>query len=250
LRPHTNSFPCTIKINHQTFFLDLSEFICNDIFLFDKKYEYNTLKTWANLCKNSSGVLDVGSHVGIFSFFAALMSSPESTIVAIEPAQKNFEILSKNSNQFKNVTAVKTAVTAEPGDFYLMMSTNSGGGVVSNSIRVDDLKSEKEKPLPISTVSLKQIQDTYFKKNKIDLIKIDVEGCEFDLFLKSNYFEEANIKNIIVELFYSNPEEEKLFNLVFEKLHSLGYSSTCLEDLFILSSIRKNVLQNWLFTKN
>jgi hypothetical protein len=43
-------------------------------------------------------ILDIGAHYGYFSFFAALNSSENARIMAVEPSPDNFQILQKNLN--------------------------------------------------------------------------------------------------------------------------------------------------------
>ncbi|RYG31009.1 MAG: FkbM family methyltransferase, partial [Chitinophagaceae bacterium] len=56
-------------------------------------------------------IVDAGANIGLFS---VLMKSrfPESTIIAIEPDQLNFELLEKNISSYNGINAIRAGFMA------------------------------------------------------------------------------------------------------------------------------------------
>lgn len=186
---------------------DVDESIVNEVFKF-REYR-GTL----NLIKEAKGaILDVGAHAGYFSLWAAAQNS-KVKIYALEPVRENFEFLQKNiiENIFKNIKAENMALSKEDGEVNIFLSEDSH----NHSI------------LPISekTQSVKAISlENFIKKNKIkiiSLLKIDIEGGEYEIFenLEKEIF--SKIENIFLEYHQS---EDKNFKVIENILRENGFT--------------------------
>jgi FkbM family methyltransferase len=120
-------------------------------------------------------VLDVGGYTGQSAAFFA-HSYPEAKIIVIEPDPQNFEMLLHNTAKFPNVSAVRAAVWKESGSISL---TDPGLGPwglqvseASDALPVEDL---------IRAVTIDEIRKE-FNLDRIDLLKVDVEGSEKEIF--------------------------------------------------------------------
>jgi FkbM family methyltransferase len=122
-------------------------------------------------------VVDLGANVGIFS---ARVASFVRRVIAYEPIGENFVQLEKNSAGRGNVTIVREAVSSQSGTLRIYAPKNrtqigvfsahadAGHGMVSD--RYEE----------VNAVTL----DEAFRKHDIghcDLLKIDVEGHEYDI---------------------------------------------------------------------
>lgn len=122
-------------------------------------------------------VLDVGANVGYHTLLAAQRVGPGGRVVAFEPDPWNHELLTRNLdlNRAANVVVVRTALGRGPGEAVLARSRSNFGdhrvGVagpdrVGVSIRIDSL-------------------DNQFREigvGPVDLLKIDVQGYEAEVF--------------------------------------------------------------------
>ncbi len=137
----------------------------------------------------NSVVLDIGAQIGVFSVF---ISKKVGKIFSFEPVLGNFELLKKNIelNKLENkIKAFNFAVSAKNGKQKVFLSENNSGG---HSIY------GKGKFVEAETKNLEQI----FNENKIqkcDLIKMDVEGAEYDVLYSSTEETFNKIERIVFE---------------------------------------------------
>lgn len=118
-------------------------------------------------------VVDIGANIGIFTLYAATMTS--NTILAYEPFPENVSFLQHNidKNGLTNAHVSGCAVSGSPGTEELMVAETSWGHKV-----VGDNASEKwKRRIEVPSISLKQIMDDNFL-SKIDFLKMDCEGAE------------------------------------------------------------------------
>jgi FkbM family methyltransferase len=120
-------------------------------------------------------ILDVGGYTGLSAAFFA-HTYPEAKIIAIEPDARNYEMLLQNTAQFPNVSAVRAAVWKEGGTISL---TDPGLGPWS--LRVCDAGDTRAADDLVRAVTLDEIRQE-FGLDRIDLLKVDVEGSEKEIF--------------------------------------------------------------------
>lgn len=136
-------------------------------------------------------VVDIGAHIGCFSLLAA-KKSLKGKVIAYEPSPENYNILLKHKklNRLKNLYIHNKAVSSKNGKLNLFLPPNNHGG---NSFFADSPKSTT-----VNTISLTQVfQDN--RLNKIDFLKIDAEGAEYEILMTTpkKYFEK--IEKIALE---------------------------------------------------
>ena len=135
-----------------------------------QKYEeYESLLILRNVNINSIAI-DIGANIG---YYTLLLAKICKKVYAIEPDKMCFEILKKNveENKLKNVILINKAVSdkKEKVEFFVD-SENYGNGRIK--IQRDCFG------LPRNDVVLCDSLDNILIKEKIDLIKIDVQGWE------------------------------------------------------------------------
>lgn len=157
--------------------------------------------------KSQNCILDLGAHIGFFSLYCNLINQ-NVKIFAFEPDERNFSFLKENLNlnHVKNVVAKNIAVGEKTGlrDFYLSIDSHNHSFIPIK----ESIASKK-----VNVLSLKDILERYLLKNGIlavDLVKMDLEGAEFEIFenLEGDVF--SKIKNFYIE-YHEYFENKKAF---------------------------------------
>jgi FkbM family methyltransferase len=152
-----NKFPISYT-DDASFILSLEEIFFSEIY-----------KT--NLEKNKRiKIIDCGSNIGM-SLLYFKMNYNNCEIVAFEPDQKNYELLESNTNKWKfsNISINKKAIWKENGEISFSNSGNLGG-------KIDHSTNSADQTNLVPTIRLKDLLI-----EKIDLLKIDIEGAEYEV---------------------------------------------------------------------
>jgi FkbM family methyltransferase len=145
-------------------------------------------------------VVDVGAHIGGVSVILATLQ-PKIRIIAYEPSSSNFAMLTENlrANRITNVTAVREAVTGEPGEMTLTWSATATAGSI---VGLPDESRRKREAAGWSSETVRCVTlDQVFEQHGIDRcawLKLDCEGAEWDIMAKANVLE--RIDRISLEL--------------------------------------------------
>jgi FkbM family methyltransferase len=137
-------------------------------------------------------VIDIGAHVGIFSTYAA-ENNKSGKIFSFEPFQDNFNRLKfhRDLNKKSNIKTLNYGIAGENGKkVFYVNSKNSGGNSFIKNV-------ERKKEVKISAIKLSDFCKKE-KIKKIDFLKIDCEGAEFEIFQKDESFLKI-VKKIIME---------------------------------------------------
>lgn len=122
-------------------------------------------------------ILDLGANVGLASvYFANLF--PEAIILALEPEKANYEQACKNLAPYKKVSVLQAAVWYKPGQLSVY---DKGHGEAAFMVEEPGYE-QAQKPLSqVPAYTIPQLAEK-LGTSSIDLIKMDVEGAEKELF--------------------------------------------------------------------
>lgn len=166
-----------------------------------------------NQVKDVKYIIDAGAYTGLSAIFFK-MDFPESKIICIEASRANFLMLKKNLKNYNDVFMVNRALWSETVSLsFIESESKQFGSKVPNEGQAHSAKIES---ITISEV-LKDYNYPY-----IDLLKIDIEGSEKELF--ENNFSTWLIKTkyIVIELHDRfKPGCAKAF---FNALNTINYS--------------------------
>jgi len=165
--------------------------------------EFDRLAEWV---KPGDWVLDVGANIGHYTHRLSDLVGAEGRVVAIEPMPLTFELLSANVARFnhQNVTLINVAASSAAGvvrmelpqgNFYRASVSGKGSHVVL--------------AIPADSLGLEQ---------RITLVKLDVEGHEYDALLGMRNLIARHRPTLIVE--HSGDTEVEKF------LTGMGYAWT------------------------
>lgn len=120
-------------------------------------------------------VLDIGGNLGQFSVTLANMTKVEN-IDVIEPNPSIFGVLETNTSNYEQIKCYNLAIGKSGNrEFYYEKGKSATGSFVKNNVSTSNG--------PLSEVSVKVTDkiSSYTGRSKYDLIKIDVEGFEYDV---------------------------------------------------------------------
>ena len=135
-------------------------------------------------------VLDIGANVGVFTSYARFLF-PSAAIVAIEPNQRNRDLLTRHVGHLPNVTLLKNALGTGPLWCQLVEDIKPpyyGGGnryLTSGQLGcpIEELVDRKSsRAAGVIPVSLDQLVRRFAADDVKLLVKIDIEGGENCIF--------------------------------------------------------------------
>ena len=187
--------------------------------------------------KKGDVFLDIGANIGIHSLFAASLLEETGKVYSFEPIPRLAHQLQKSIelNSFSNIKVCNFALgehDEEEKTIYIR-DENIGG---SSLFRFENI--ELVKVIGTEKVALKQL-DSFLADATINIIKIDVEGFEYEVLKGATKILQQNHPIIFMEyspIFYSQESEKKSYDIIIF-LESLGYSFYLLnEDVIDLRS--------------
>lgn len=131
-------------------------------------------------------VLEVGANIGYFTLLAGEILGAQADIHAFEPSARNLDLLRKNIelNGFSDrITVIHAAVGSESGEALLELATRANQHfVVSEGVSAGTRESSGVR-VPIAQVTLAgYLCANGLTPADIDLIRMDVQGAEYEVF--------------------------------------------------------------------
>lgn len=134
-------------------------------------------------------IVDVGANIGLATLYFKSVS-PNATVVAIEPDAENFAVMQQNviGNNVEKVHLLQAAIDSKEGQLQVVKANLAYNSSVSND----------KSGYTVPAVSVTNIIEKY-NLQQIDLIKIDVEGFESEIFSQHiNWLD--SVSNVIIEI--------------------------------------------------
>lgn len=149
---------------------------------------------------NQPNILDFGANIGMASLYFK-KQFPESKIIAFEPFEENRsmihpEIMSSPKALWKTNTNLSLGLNFRDGkEWSIQVQENNNGSIIGANL-MTILKS--------------------FNLDEVDILKIDIEGSEYPVFLEDTTIQTAlqNIKSIIIEIHDDAGNREDLYSII------------------------------------
>jgi FkbM family methyltransferase len=177
-----------------------------------KNYEYDDIRI-----EKGDIVLDIGANIGIFSIYASINGA--SNIYSVEASPIIYKYLCENTKTFHNIKPINYGISDKTckAEFFLHNE------VTGASTLYPDFNSHLDKY--VEKISLIDINEFLSKYNitKIDFLKVDTEGSEFDIFksLDENFLSN-NVKKVFLE-YHTNNNDNKDQDKIIDKLEKNGF---------------------------
>jgi FkbM family methyltransferase len=148
-----------------------------------------------HLPTNAKIIIDLGANIGLTSVFFA-NKYPNARIVSVESDQENFKILQNNLIPFgSRVKALQGAASSEDGMLNLHMTMENGTDIGALGAQVS--RSDENSDAEVYAYSLPTLINML--DADVDILKVDIEGAEFDIFSSENSNWVNKVKLIIID---------------------------------------------------
>jgi FkbM family methyltransferase len=139
-------------------------------------------------------IVDAGANIGLFSIYMA-DRFPDARIIALEPEEGNFARLQANVTNFPNIIPVHAALWHEAKEVAVHDPGIGNWGFSTQSITNHESHTHCSR---VSAMTVDGLMEQY-QLDQIDILKIDIEGAEKEVFTDtSRWIERVNA--LIVEL--------------------------------------------------
>ena len=208
--------------------------------------ERGALELVAALGSRANAVLDIGAHVGYYTYFLAKRLPGSIPIFFFEPDPVLYSIIEKNvlRNRLTNVSGFKQAMGArsEVACFYQNLTDSFSG-----SLEADFVGKHATQKIDVEVCPFDDFSSALGKQNLC--VKVDIEGAE-QQFVDGAASEWWRISDLVIEVL--GPAVAAGF--IQKLIQSSGMSAYYINDYTLIPSVDgafayKNLQYNWLFTR-
>ena len=190
---------------------------------FPDDYEHENFKFVFNNTKKADTILDFGAHIGVFALIAAQTTGKEGRVYAFEPSPATYQLLQKSitiNNAEGVIKAFQKAAGSSVGKTTFFISDAQADN--ANSL----VNYKEDRPLHGIEIDVTTI-DAFVneqKLTKVNFIKIDVEGAEYDV-LKGGVETFNKFRPACILAIHPEPVQAKGDNLeeIYDFIQSLNY---------------------------
>jgi len=158
-------------------------------------------------------IIDGGANIGCASVYFSIRF-PQAQILAVEPEKNNFLLLKNNTGPYKNITCVQAGIWNKNEKLSI---TNPEGGAAEfmfdSKVDHDDM---------INGLTIQSLLDEQHW-DKVDIIKLDIEGAEKEVFSADDLSWLKKVRLLIIEL--HDRYKKDCTKTVFEALRAFEYDA-------------------------
>jgi FkbM family methyltransferase len=141
-------------------------------------------------------IVDAGANIGLASIYFA-NRFPSARIIAIEPEQSNYELLKDNLAPYPQVTTLQAALWHRNKEVRLVDPGLGNWGFMTEGGE-DDQPGSHQTRHTVKAVTMDWILNA-FGLDRIDILKVDIEGAEKEVFADTTVWIDR-VDAIIIEL--------------------------------------------------
>lgn len=186
-------------------------------------FVFGKYSRWIRAGKKFHTTVDVGANIGVFTEFlirnkiSKKITSVECDVDALKDLQRNYELND-------NVTVIPKALSAtnDPITFYHCPENS----VISSTIPPSNVAHHRagligSQQITVDAITLKDLVD---RLGHIDLLKIDIEGAEYNIFDKLDFSLSSYIDNMFIECHFFEADYKEKYARLKDKIAAMGYT--------------------------
>jgi FkbM family methyltransferase len=157
--------------NGDQIYLDLRENMCHGIFYYGSQpHESGTEKLFRKVLRPGNVAVDIGANIGYYTRILSRLVGVGGTVIAFEPLPAAFKILEMNCTDLSNTKLFPLALSDREGQTNFYIRKNGDMSSLNPDAHANKIR--------VKTTTADKILKNY---EKLDLIKIDVEGFELEV---------------------------------------------------------------------
>jgi FkbM family methyltransferase len=182
----------------------------SDILTFEEVMKQQVYRSILTKLPHCETVIDLGANIGLASLYFA-RQYPSCRLVAVEPNPDTYRMLTTNLGELVEQGRCRTVNAAVWGSEKMLVADGAQdpehySAFATKEANPGERSGETMKGLPVQTI----INDSGF--TKIDLLKVDIEGAEVELF-KGDLAWLRNVNSIAIEFHGASRKECKFDEL-------------------------------------
>ena len=200
----------------------------SDEYVFDQIFVRHEYAPVSDRLNDQKFILDLGANVGYASAFLA-SRYPDARILAVEPDPRNFELCCRNLKPYGDrIRVLKGAVWSQCSK--LALSHELGDGMATQV-----MAAERESEADVVAWDIPTLLDLA-RVETADLVKIDIEGSEAELFAVDAARWLPRVHNICIEL-----HDQHCRDVFFDALTSFDYELAEMGESTVCLNLRARV---------
>jgi FkbM family methyltransferase len=146
-------------------------------------YERTTTGLFKKAVKPGNVIVDIGANIGYFTLLSAKLAGESGKVFAFEPEPLNYDYLQKNVslNSYQNIVVEQKAVSDTNGTTkFFICSYNPASHSINQCEGMEafaDGEQAQGEHIEVETIFLDDFLKD--KTDRVDLVKMDIEGAEF-----------------------------------------------------------------------
>lgn len=229
-------------------------------------FEFNSVKIFCELAKNSHVFFDIGSNIGYYSLLASAIKNKNITVYAFEPMPSAFAYLQENIkiNGFANIRPQQLALSDQKGSavFYSILNEKfkkfpqlTGDGGLSQTQSGNRTKVTFD----VRIDTLDNFVKEQLNNSKIDLVKLDTEANEHHVLAGSGMVLKEHRPIIQCEILHNQIETEieavlQPYNYSYFRATDTGLvrvssfldNKTAFVDYYLVPKEKENLIQKFI----
>ncbi len=142
-------------------------------------------------------IIDAGANIGLRSIQFA-NKFRDAKIIAIEPDRSNFELLMRNTSVYPQITCLHGGLWNKETYLQITNPTGESWAFTVEEVPPDDPRTQTEAGQLVKSFSISGLMST-FQWTEIDLLKVDIEGSEKELFESNAEMWMNSVKAYMIE---------------------------------------------------
>jgi FkbM family methyltransferase len=178
-------------------------------------------KIFKSVVKSGMVVVDLGANIGYYTLMASSLVKDHGKVYAIEPVPVNYSVLAKNVslNRLENIVELHhIAISSRQGKSRFFLGEADNLGTLMDYIEHGKISEF----IDVQTTTLDQFMES---RGAVDLIRMDLEGSELDVFEgMQRTFKQKIPPRLFFEVHPVGPiDPDPRYTPYFQHLVSMGY---------------------------